>query len=185
MGRLAKAMVGGAVVGVALLLSGGRASAQSATTTTTTTATTTTTTLLPHPFSQATKACVRAAKAQRSACHHGGSNCFGAYQTAFSNCFATGAGVKCATKCTGNETSCFTKLPTTKKTCRTACRTALTNDSKACELLHDGDNLWAAGDASCLSTAQANFALCQSVCDGLAADCRTALTFCIANCANL
>ena len=184
MGRLPKAMVGGAAVGVVLLLPGGRASAQSATTTTTTTTTTTSTTLLPHPFSKATKGCVRAAKAQRSACHHGGSDCFAAYQAAFSNCFAAGAGVKCATKCTGNETSCFTKLPTTKKTCRTACRTSLAADSKACLPIHEGDHLWASGDASCLSTAQANFALCESVCTGLAADCRTALTFCIANCPN-
>jgi hypothetical protein len=37
---------------------------------------------------------------------------------------------------------------------------------------------------SCLSTAQANFDLCNFVCAEAAADCRIALKFCIANCTN-
>jgi hypothetical protein len=175
----------------ALCITSGRARAQTttttkATTTTTTTSTTTTTTLLPHPFSKATKNCIRKASADRRSCRRGhGTDCFGAFQKAYSSCFAAGAGVKCATKCTGNETTCYGKLPATKKTCRKACATGRHADVKACRLIAAGDNLWSGGDASCLTTSQSNFDLCRAVCAGLAADCRTALCFCIANCANL
>jgi len=155
-------------------------------TTTTSSSTTTTTTLLPHPFSTATASCLRAAKATRRACHRsGGTNCFTTYETDFAKCFAAGAGTKCATKCITTEATCFGKLPTTKKTCRKACATAKKADVQACRRIADGDTIWAGSDASCLSTAQSNFDLCRAVCAGLAIDCRTALRFCIANCANL
>ncbi len=171
-----------------LLATVGAAAAQTTTTkpTTTTTTSTTTTTLLPHPFSEATAKCVRAARGARSACHAAGTgNCFSPYQTAFSNCFAAGAGVKCATKCTGNETTCFGKLPVTRMTCRKACVAARAADELACRRIPTGESLWAGGDASCVATADANLDLCRAVCAGAAVDCRTALKFCIANCPNL
>ena len=162
------------------------AQAAAATTTTTPTTTTTTTTLLPHPFSDATATCVHQARAEQRACRRaGGTDCFTAFETAFANCFAPGAGVSCAKKCVTNEGKCFANLPATKRSCRKACVTANKADVLACRRIANGDNLWASGDASCLSTAQANLDLCRSVCANLAIDCPTALKFCIANCPNL
>jgi len=173
----------------AALVMGGASpvAAQAATTTTTTTTTsTTTTTLLPHPYSDATAACIRQAKADRRTCRSGGgSGCAAAFDATFPKCFASGTGVKCATKCVTTRESCFTKLPTTKKNCRKTCATAKKADVAACHVIARGDTLWAPGDASCFSTAQATFDLCRSVCAGLAADCDTAFTFCVANCPNL
>jgi len=172
--------------GAMLLGAAGRAAAQTPATTTTTTSTTTTT-LLPHPFSPATKACVHQANATLRSCRRGGGGiaCFTPFETAFGNCFAPGAGVKCATKCATTEASCFTKLPTTRANCRKACGTSLKNDTAACKLIAHGDTIWAGGDGSCITTAQGNFALCRAVCMGLNADCVTAFTFCTANCPNL
>jgi len=163
------------------------ASAQTATTTTTATPTTTTTTLLPHPFTPATASCVHQANATLRACRRGGggSDCFTPFETAYGNCFAPGAGVKCATKCATTDATCFMKLPATKKSCRTTCATNLKNDRKACRLIPSGDTIWAGGDASCFTSAQATFDLCRSVCAGLGLDCTTALKFCVANCQNL
>src|SRR5215469_15783772 len=110
-----QALAIGIVVGAVLLADVRPAAAQ---TTTTTTATTTTTTLLPHPFSSATRACVRQARAELRACRHGGGGvgCFTPFETAYGNCFAPGSGVKCATKCATTEATCFMKLPATKAT---------------------------------------------------------------------
>jgi hypothetical protein len=44
---------------------------------------------------------------------------------------------------------------------------------QACQQIPDGDNIWAGGDAACLTTAQANFDLCNFVCAGAALDCRS------------
>jgi hypothetical protein len=180
-GRLVTAIV------TAMLLAGARhAAAQSTTTTTAAVTTTTTTTLQPHPFSAATASCVRTAKTAQSACKRsGGTTCRTDFETAYSNCFAAGAGVSCAKKCVTKETSCFGALPTTKKNCRKACHKALVRDVRACRRIADGDTIWAGGDASCLSTAQANFDLCKFVCSEAARDCHTSLKFCVANCANL
>ena len=162
------------------------AGAQTATTTTATTSTTTTT-LLPHPFSPATKECVRQANATLRACRAGGggSSCFTPYEKDYGSCFAPGVGVKCATKCATTEATCFMKLPTTKKSCRKTCATNVKNDRKACRLIASGDTIWAGGDAGCFTSAHATFDLCRSVCTGLGVDCTTALKFCVANCQNL
>jgi len=172
--------------GVLLLASAGSAIAQSATTTTiaTTTTTTTSTTLLPHPFSAATRSCVRAAKRALRACGHG-ATCRTDYETTYSKCFASGSGVTCAKRCVGRETTCITSLPTTKKTCRKACVTSRKADVLACRRIANGDTLWAGGDASCLTTAQGTFDLCRAVCADSIVDCRNAIKFCVANCANL
>jgi len=183
--RLTKG-IAAAILAAAVLLGGaGRAAAQTATTTTTT-STTTSTTLLPHPFSKGTAACLRQAKDARRACRRtGGSGCFATFQTDFAKCFASGAGVKCATKCITTEGTCFGKVPTTRRTCRRSCFTAHTADVVACRRMADGDNIWSGGDGSCLTKAQTNYDLCHAVCAAVAVDCRTALRFCIANCANL
>jgi len=173
------------MVAGAVLLGG---SGQAATTTTTTaTTTTTTTTLLPHPFSAATRSCIHKARADFSACHRTGTaaDCSTAFQTAFASCFAPGAGVSCAKKCVTKESTCLTAAPATQKTCRKACLTTRRADVQACQRIPDGDDIWAGGDAACLTTAQANFDLFKFVCSEAALDCRTALKFCIANCANL
>ena len=185
MPRVSQAMAIGVMAGVVLLGAVAPAAAQTTTTHTPTT-TTTTTTLLPHPFSAATAACVHQARAGFRACRRtGGSACFTAFETAFANCFASGTGVSCAMKCVTNDGKCFAKLPATKQSCRKACVTTNKADVLACRRIANGDNIWAGGDASCLSTAQANLDLCRSVCANLAIDCTTALTFCIANCPNL
>jgi len=172
------------VTGVVL---GDRARADTTTTVTvTTTTTTTTTTLLPHPFSPATAFCIHQAKLGRATCRaSGGVRCFVPFGVAYSNCFAPGAGVRCATKCETTESTCLQKVPTTKKTCHKACATGLSNDVAACHRIAHGDFIWATGDAGCLTTAHANFTLCNQVCAGAATDCHTAQTFCIANCPNL
>jgi hypothetical protein len=185
--RVSKGVAAG-IVASAVLLGGTRqAAAQTATTTTTTaTTTTTTTTLLPHPFSDATAACVRKARIDRQACRRGGgTTCAADFDTAFPKCFATGAGPTCAKRCVTRESTCFAAVPATKKTCRKACVTTRRADRRACRRIADGDNLWAGGDAGCLTTAQSNFDLCKFVCAGAAIDCRTAKRFCIANCPNL
>jgi hypothetical protein len=159
--------------------------AQTATTTTTVATTTTTTTLLPHPFSPATGACIRQARATFRQCRAtGGSGCRTAFETALPNCFKAGAGVTCASKCTSKEKSCLGSVPTTEKTCRMACKTANKSDVQHCKLIADGDNIWAGGDQSCLSTAQSNLDLCNFTCSEATQDCHTNLTFCIANCPN-
>ncbi len=188
--RASNGVAAGIVAGVALLA--GTARAQTVTTTThapttsTTTTTTTTTTLLPHPFSPATGACIRKARAEFRQCRSTttGSSCRPAFETALPNCFKAGAGVSCAKKCTAKEQTCLGSAPTTQQTCRKACKATNKADVRACRQIADGDNLWAGGDASCLSTAQANLDLCHFTCSQAAADCRTALTFCIANCPN-
>jgi len=176
-----------AIMAAAALLGGAApALAQAATTTTTTITTTTTTTLQPHPFSPATASCVRdAERALRACTRSGGATCRKDFETAYSKCFAAGAGVSCAKRCATRETTCLTAVPTTKKTCRKACRTALTRDIRACRQIADGDNVWAGGDGSCLTTARGNLSLCRFVCSQASLDCHTSLKFCIANCANL
>src|SRR6266700_132279 len=98
---------------------------------------------------------------------------------------AAGAGVTCAKKCVTKESTCLASAPATRKTCRKACVTSRRADVRACQRIADGDNLWAGGDAACLTTAAANFDLCKFVCTEAEHDCRTALKFCIANCPNL
>ena len=128
-GTLAVAIVGSMV----LLGSAGPALAQATTTTTTATTTTTTTTLQPHPFSPATASCVRDAERARRTCHRGGgTTCRKDFETAYSKCFAAGAGVSCAKRCVTRGTTCLTSVPATKKTCRKSCRTALRRDLRAC-----------------------------------------------------
>ena len=186
MSRLSKGLAAGIVAVAALIGAAGQAAAQSTTTTTPTT-TTTTTTLLPHPFSAATRRCIHKARADFRACHRTGTaaDCTTAFQTAFANCFAAGAGVSCAKKCVTKETTCLTAAPATDKTCGKACVKTRRADVLACRRIADDDNIWAGGDAACLTTAAANFDLCKFVCAEAALDCRIALKFCIANCHNL
>jgi hypothetical protein len=188
--RVSRGVAGGIVAGAALLVCNGHAAAQTTTTThpTTTITPTTTTTLLPHPFSAATRSCIHRARAGFRACRRGAdvAACAPAFQAAFSGCFAPGvSGVTCTKKCVTNETTCLGKAPTTHKTCDRACLTTRRADVLACHRIADGDNIWAGGDAACLTTAAANFDLCKFVCAEAALDCRTALRFCVANCTNL
>jgi len=169
----------GLVAAIALLASVGQGFAQTATTTTTTT-------LPPHPFSPASASCVRAAYHAKRLCRRSGdTTCRTDFETAYSKCFATGAGVTCAKRCVTRETSCVDAIPKTKTTCRQACHKALVRDVRACRRIADGDTIWAGADASCLTTAQANRDLCAFVCSQARRDCGTSLRFCIANCANL
>ena len=69
--------------------------------TTTTTVATTTTTLPPLPtFSAATTACISQALAAKAACTSPTVTCQAQYYVAFTNCFAPGSGVTCATTLT-------------------------------------------------------------------------------------
>ena len=160
-----------------------------ATTTTakTTTTTTTTTTLAPHPFSAATKECIRNARDADNCHHKPPSQCSSAFQKAYAACFEGSAGMTCATKCLTSESKCFSSLPATQKKCRTACRTSHNNDVKACRLLPIGDHIWASADQGCLITADATFGNCKFQCTTpqQKMDCQTSFTFCIANCPNL
>jgi hypothetical protein len=188
--RLSKAVTAGIVTGAVLLGGAPQSAAQTVTTTTTrpstTTSTSTSTTVPPHPFSDATDACVRAARSDFKACRRGGgSTCRTDFETAFSQCFAAGAGVSCAKRCVTRETTCLTAVPTTQKSCRKSCRTAARRDVRACKRIAEGDTIWAGGDAGCLTTAQSNYDLCRFVCTQARADCHTSLRFCVANCANL
>lgn len=174
----------GIVAGAALL--GGATGAFAQATTTTATTTTTTTTLQPHPFSEATESCVDdAGQALRECKRGGGTTCRADFESAYSKCFAAGAGVTCAKRCVSRETTCFGAVPATQKTCRKSCRTALRRDNRACKRIAEGDTIWAGGDAGCLSTARGTFDLCQFVCSQARLDCKTGLKFCIANCPNL
>ena len=191
--RVSKGVAAGVVAGAVLLGGAGQAAAQTPTTTntvktTTTSSTSTSTTLLPHRFSDATAACIRQARSAFKDCLNAGtegSTCSTQFQTDFANCFAAGAGVTCAKKCVTKESTCLASAPATRKTCRKACVTSRRADVRACQRIADGDNLWAGGDAACLTTAAANFDLCKFVCTEAELDCRTALKFCIANCPNL
>ena len=180
-----KRIAAGIVAGIALLGGATQALAQTATTTTAIT-TTTTTTLQPHAFSDATADCIADAQRAKRECRRGGgTTCRTDFETAYSKCFKEGAGVTCAKRCITRETTCFGAIPTTTKNCRTACRTARRRARRACKRIPNGDTIWAGGDASCLSTAESNRDLCRFVCSQAERDCRTALKFCIANCANL
>ena len=153
---------------------------------TTSTSTTTSTTLLPHPYSKATNQCIRTARVDRRACTNDEATCTKGFETAFGNCFAAGAGAKCATKCVTNRVTCLGKAPTTERTCHKTCRTNRAADVKACRRIAAGDgNIWAGGDGSCLTSAAATFDLCSFVCDEAAHDCEVNFRFCIADCANL
>ena len=166
---------------------GGTALAQTATTatTSTTTSTSTTTTLQPHPYSPATRECVRAARQAFKDCPNEPADCLKAYQTAFALCFKGTDGQKCATKCTTNQSKCVTNVPTTKKTCRKTCRTNRNNDIKACRLIPDGDDIWSGGDSGCITTAQLTYKTCRFQCAHARGVCHTNFKFCIADCPNL
>ena len=180
-----RGIAAGIVAGIALLGGPSRALAQTATTTTAVT-TTTTTTLQPHAFGDATADCIADANGARRECRQGGgTTCRTDFETAYSKCFAEGSGVSCAKRCITRETTCFGAIPTTTKNCRKACRTARRRERRACKRIPNGDTIWAGGDAACLSTAESNLDLCRHVCSQADRDCRTALKFCIANCANL
>jgi hypothetical protein len=171
------------VVASAALL--GRAAHAQTTTTVTTTTTTTTTTLLPHPFSPATRECIRAAKLAYRSCPGTQDDCLKTYQDAYSKCFAAGAGVKCAAKCESTLTKCLSAVPTTRKTCRKTCRTNRKRDTKACRLIPVGDTIWAGGDGGCLTTSDTSFRACNVQCSEARQVCQTSFTFCIADCPNL
>ena len=191
--RVSKVVTAVIVAGTVLLGHAGQAAAQTPTTTstvktTTTSSTSTSTTLLPHPFSDATAACIRQARSAFKDCLNAGtegSTCSTQFQTDFANCFAAGAGVSCAKKCVTKEQTCVGSAPTTKKTCRQNCVKTHRADVRACRRIADGDTFWAAGDAACLATADGNFSLCRFVCTEAELSCRIALRFCVANCANL
>ena len=186
MPRLSKGLAAGMVAGAVLLGGTGQAATQT-TTTTSTTSSTTTTTLLPHPFSAATRDCVREARSQLKACRHdgGGTACATDYQAAFVKCFAAPAGVKCATSCETKQSKCLASAPTTQKSCDQTCRKTYRTDVADCRTLPDNGALWAGQDASCLTTASANMSLCKFTCAEAELDCRNAFTNCIANCQNL
>jgi hypothetical protein len=180
--RISKTVTLGILATTVLLRSAAHAQT---TTTVTTTSTTTTTTLLPHPFSPETRACVRAAKQAYRACPGTKDVCVSEYQAAYAKCFAGAAGMKCATKCLTAESKCLSAVPTTKKTCRKTCRTNRKNDTKACKQIPNGDDIWASGDQSCLTTRDLTFSLCTFQCSEAKMVCHTNFTFCIADCPNL
>ena len=184
--RASKGLAAAIVVGAVLLGSTGHAQTTTTTSrTTSTSSSTTTSTLLRHPFSAATRACVRQARASFKGCKRGVA-CPTDFQTAFAQCFAAPAGVTCATKCISRESTCLASAPAVAKTCRKTCRLTRYRDVKACRRIANGDNnIWAGGDAACLTTALANFDLCNFVCAEAALDCRTNFEFCIADCPNL
>jgi len=189
--RASNAVATGIVACAVLVGGAGHVAAQTATTTTvktTTTSSTTTSTLLPHPFSDATAACIRTARGDFKDCLHAGTDggtCSAQFQTDFANCFEAGAGVSCAKKCVAKEQTCIGSAPTTKNTCRKACRKTRQADVKACGRIAAGDTIWAGGDAGCLTTAQANLDLCRFNCSEAELSCRIGLKFCVANCPNL
>jgi hypothetical protein len=182
--RPAKSVAAGILAGAVVLC--GTARAQTATTTTTTTtSTTTTTTLLPHPFSPATRACIRAAQEAFRHCPGTKESCTAEFQAAFAKCFAGAAGQKCATKCEQSETKCLAAVPTTKMSCLKTCRKNRKNDTRACRRIPDGDNIWAGSDQGCLITKDTNFSVCKFQCSEATMVCHTNFTFCIADCPNL
>jgi hypothetical protein len=182
MRRSTRGVTAGIVVLAAALL-GSPVHAQ--TTTTTSTSSTTSTTLHPHPYSKATRTCVRQANRDSKGCTDTPATCLTQFQAAFSNCFATGAGVKCAKSCVTKEGTCLTAAPASRTTCVKACRVTRRRDVFACHSIADGDNLWAGGDGSCLTTAAASFDLCKAICAQAVLDCHTNFRFCIADCPNL
>jgi len=185
--RVTKTMTVG-ILATAVLLRG-TALAQTPTTikttTTTSTSTTTSTTLLPHPFSPATRDCVRAAKQAFRNCPLTPDVCFQQFQTAYAKCFAGSDGQKCATKCLTNENKCIASVPTTKKNCLKTCRTNRRRDTKACKQIPADDAIWASGDQGCLITKDLTFRLCKFQCSEAKVVCHTNFTFCIADCPNL
>ena len=182
--RVTKTLAAGILAGAVLVT--GTARAQTATTvTTTSTTTSTSTTLLPHPFSPETRACVKDARQAFKQCAKTqAADCRKTFESAYAKCFAGTDGQKCATKCLTNEDKCVANVPTTKKSCRKTCRTNRKNDVKACKLIPIGDNIWAGGDAGCLTTARLTFTSCTFQCSGAKAVCHTNFTFCIADCPN-
>ena len=181
---VAKSATVGILAGAVLLT--GTAYAQTATTTTTTsTTTTTTTTLLPHRFSPATRACVRAAHRDLRQCTDTKDVCEAAFQAAFAQCFAGTAGQKCATKCEQAESKCLASAPTTKASCQKTCEKNRKNDTRACRRIPDGDNIWAGGDQGCLTTRDVNHSVCTFQCSEAKLVCHTNFKFCIADCPNL
>ena len=156
------------------------------TTTTSTTTSTTSTTLQPHPFSPATRECVRNAR-QEHDCQGAPSLCSSAFQTAYAACFEGSTGMKCATKCLTNESKCFSSVPTTRSKCLKTCRTNRKADTKACRQIPNGDNIWAGGDQGCLITKDITFGNCKFQCSKPQQKmvCETNFTFCIADCPNL
>lgn len=94
--RTSKRLAAGLVVDVVLLAGTGKAADPTTTTTVTTTTTTTTTTLLPHPYSDATRTCVRAARAAKRACT--ASTCVANFQKEFAKCFSDPTGAKPPTR---------------------------------------------------------------------------------------
>jgi hypothetical protein len=183
--RIAKGVAAATIAGAMAL--GGVRQADAQATTSTTTTSTTTTTLLPHPFSKATRDCIRQARAMYKSCRRRGSDdatCRTAFETAFPDCFASGSGVTCARRCVTRETTCLTAAPTTRKSCRKSCRVTRRADLKACRLIADDHAIWAGGDAACFTTAEANFDLCRFVCSEAELDCHTTFAFCVANCPN-
>src|SRR5262245_2238573 len=161
--------------------------AKATTTTTSTTTSTTSTTLQPHPFSPATRQCVRNAR-QAHDCHHTPPGlCSSAFQTAYAACFAGSTGMKCATKCLTNESKCFSSIPTTRSKCLKTCRTNRKADTNACRQIPNGNHIWAGGDLSCLMTKDITFSNCKFQCSKpqQKMDCETTFTFCIADCPNL
>src|SRR5437764_15454435 len=167
--RLSKGLAAGMIAGAVLLTGSERAAI--AQTTTTTSTTSTTTTLQPHKFSAATAACVRQARQQFGSCRTTPATCSADFQTAFAKCFAGSAGTSCASKCESREATCLSSAPATKKTCRKNCNKSHNADVRACRLIADGDTLWAAGDAACLATADANVHICRFVCAAAELDC--------------
>jgi hypothetical protein len=176
--RVSKGVAAGIVAGAVLLR--GTAHAQ---VTTTTTTSTTTTTLQPHRYGRATGACVRRTRHKFKMCRiTRAATCLTDFQTAFSNCFAAPASVKCAKSCVTKQSTCAAAVLATEKACRKACIVTRKADKKACLLIADGDTIWAGGDAACLTTADANFHLCLFGCAEAGLDYQNNFTFCIADC---
>jgi len=183
MSRVWKSVAVGILAGGLLLR--GIAHAQTASTTTTSTSTSSTTTLLPHPFSPATRACIKDARDAFRHCPSTRDVCTMQFQSAFAKCFAGASGEKCATKCEQNESKCLASVPSTKKTCNKNCRTARKNDTIACKQIPDGDVIWASGDQGCLVTKDLNYSNCKFQCSEAKMVCHTNFTFCIADCPNM
>jgi len=183
--RVSKTLTVGILASAVLLGGTGHAQTATTTTSTSTSSSTTSSTLLPHPLSPATRECIKDARRAYKQCTGTKDDCLKAFQAAYAKCFAGTAGEKCATKCQTNESKCVTAVPTTRKTCRKTCRTTRKNDIKACKRIPDDDDIWAAGDQGCLTTATLTFKVCNFQCSGAKAVCHTNFKFCIADCPNL
>jgi len=96
---------------------------------------TTSTTLPPGSptFSPATAACIKKATLAKKQCKFQVAvvDCTAQFITDFSNCFAAGKGVGCASSCASKKDTCSLKVTTDKLTCTKGCKKSSTLNCKA------------------------------------------------------